>query len=76
MGPQGEVLGINLVDGVLELARERARQEGLENITFQVADAEALEVGARTFDVATVRGSERGRRSCSPNWGSAAQGSG
>ncbi|RKH31604.1 class I SAM-dependent methyltransferase [Corallococcus sicarius] len=55
VGPQGQVLGIDLVDGVLELARERARQEGLENITFQVADAEALEVGARTFDVATVR---------------------
>ncbi|RKH64675.1 class I SAM-dependent methyltransferase [Corallococcus llansteffanensis] len=55
VGPEGLVLGIDLVDGVLQIARERARREGLENITLQVADAEALEVGARTFDVATVR---------------------
>ncbi|MBU8897769.1 methyltransferase domain-containing protein [Corallococcus sp. M34] len=55
VGPQGRVLGIDLVDGVLEIARERARREGLENISFQVADAEALQVGARTFDAATVR---------------------
>ncbi|RKG85968.1 class I SAM-dependent methyltransferase [Corallococcus terminator] len=55
VGPEGRVLGIDLVDGVLELARQRARREGLENITFQVGDAEALQVEARTFDVATLR---------------------
>ncbi|RKH03420.1 class I SAM-dependent methyltransferase [Corallococcus carmarthensis] len=55
VGPQGRVLGIDLVDGVLELARARARREGLENIAFQVADAETLQAGAGTFDVATLR---------------------
>lgn len=55
VGPQGWVLGVDLVDGVLQIARERARREGLENITFQVADAEALQVGEQTFDVATLR---------------------
>lgn len=55
VGPRGRVLGVDLVDGVLELARERARQEGLGNIAFQVADAETLDVGAQAFDVATLR---------------------
>ncbi|WP_223646028.1 class I SAM-dependent methyltransferase [Corallococcus sp. EGB] len=55
VGPAGRVLGVDLVEGVLEIARERARREGLENIAFQVADAESLAVGAGTFDVATVR---------------------
>jgi SAM-dependent methyltransferase len=46
---------VDLVEGLLEIARERARQEGLENVAFQVADAEALDVGEKTFDVATLR---------------------
>lgn len=55
VGPEGRVLGVDLVEGVLEMARERARREGLDNIAFQVADAEALPVGEGTFDVATLR---------------------
>jgi len=55
VGPQGWVLATDLVDGVLQMARERASQEGLKNIEFRATDAESLDVGEGVFDVATVR---------------------
>lgn len=55
VGPQGWVLATDLREEMLQMARERASQEGLGNIEFRAADAQALDVGERTFDVATVR---------------------
>lgn len=55
VGPQGRVVAVDMVEGLLHMARERARREGLENVEFQVGDAEALEVGEGVFDVATLR---------------------
>ena len=55
VGPTGRVLGVDLVEGMLQIARERASLEGLTQVEFQVGDVEALQVGERCFDVATVR---------------------
>jgi ubiquinone/menaquinone biosynthesis C-methylase UbiE len=55
VGASGWVLGVDLVEGNLQTARERASQEGLRNIEFQVADAEEFHVGEKSFDVATLR---------------------
>jgi SAM-dependent methyltransferase len=55
VGPSGFVLGTDLVDGMLEAAREQARAQALSNIEFRAADAETLELPAQSFDVATVR---------------------
>jgi ubiquinone/menaquinone biosynthesis C-methylase UbiE len=55
VGPRGWVLAIDMVDGMLQIARERAAREGLENIEFRAADAEELHVEEKSFDVATVR---------------------
>ncbi len=55
VGPRGRVLAIDAVEGVLQLARERAQREGLTNVEFRVADAESLDLGGERFDVATVR---------------------
>lgn len=55
VGPDGQVLAVDAVEGVLQIARERASREGLENVSFQVADAEALQAGEQSFDVATLR---------------------
>jgi ubiquinone/menaquinone biosynthesis C-methylase UbiE len=55
VGSHGWVLAVDLVEGMLQIARERARQEGLKNVEFQVADAQALQVGEKLFDVATLR---------------------
>jgi len=55
VGPHGSVLAVDLVEGLLQIARERASREGLKNVEFQVGDAEALQVGEKSFDVATLR---------------------
>jgi ubiquinone/menaquinone biosynthesis C-methylase UbiE len=55
VGPSGWVLGVDLVEGMLPMARERASREGLTNVEFRVGDAEALQVGEHVFDVATLR---------------------
>lgn len=55
VGPQGRVLAIDREPGVLQMARENAAREALQNIEFRVADAESFETGGERFDVATVR---------------------
>ena len=55
VGPSGFVLGTDLVDGMLEVARETARAQGLSNIEFRAADAETLALPEQSFEVATVR---------------------
>lgn len=55
VGPSGFVLGTDQSDGMLETAREKARDLALSNIEFRVADAETLEVPEQSFDAATMR---------------------
>lgn len=55
VGPSGFVLGTDLVDGMLEVAREKARALALSNIEFRAADAETLELPEQSFEAATVR---------------------
>ncbi|HYO68274.1 MAG TPA: class I SAM-dependent methyltransferase [Archangium sp.] len=55
VGPSGFVLGTDLVDGMLEGAREQARALALSNIEFRAGDAETLELPEHSFDAATVR---------------------
>lgn len=49
--PYGSVVGIDLAPGMVELARRRASENGLGNITFQEADAEKLTFPEASFDV-------------------------
>jgi ubiquinone/menaquinone biosynthesis C-methylase UbiE len=55
VGSHGRVLAVDMAEGMLQIARERAGREGLRNVEFRVADAEALQVGENSFDVATLR---------------------
>ena len=55
VGPTGHVLGTDIDEAVLELARARALREGLSNVEFRVADATRLAVPEGSFDAATVR---------------------
>ena len=55
VGARGWVLAVDLAAEILQIARERARREGLRQIEFQIADAEALQVPEASFDVATLR---------------------
>jgi cyclopropane fatty-acyl-phospholipid synthase-like methyltransferase len=45
------VLGIDLAENLIELAKTKARDRGLENIEFRVADMLDLDLPPSTFDV-------------------------
>lgn len=56
VGPQGHVLGVELADALLQMAREKADREGLLNLDLRVANAESLaDLPPAHFHAATVR---------------------
>jgi ubiquinone/menaquinone biosynthesis C-methylase UbiE len=50
VGPSGLVIGVDLADQLLELARAKARRRFLKNISFQCADMLALDYPGESFD--------------------------
>ncbi len=50
VGSQGRVIGVDISAGMLAKAREKVAALGLSNIEFQLADAEALNFPANSFD--------------------------
>jgi ubiquinone/menaquinone biosynthesis C-methylase UbiE len=50
VGPNGRVTGTDLSDAMIELARERALTEGIQNVEFLQMDAERLEFPSESFD--------------------------
>jgi ubiquinone/menaquinone biosynthesis C-methylase UbiE len=50
VGPQGSVLGVDLAENLLDLARKKAQQRSLKNIDFREADMLALGLPAGSFD--------------------------
>lgn len=56
VAPDGFVVGVDLEDGLLEMAREKARLGGLSNLDLRVADAaSARDLASNYFHAATVR---------------------
>jgi ubiquinone/menaquinone biosynthesis C-methylase UbiE len=55
VGPTGRVLGIDLAERMIEIARAEAKRRGVANADFQVMDAEKLDVPAGSFDLVTSR---------------------
>ena len=55
VGPEGSVVAVDLSAELLEIAKQRAEQRGLKNVTTQVADAHELPFAANSFDLATCR---------------------
>jgi SAM-dependent methyltransferase len=51
----GAALGVDLSEPMLAVARDRARADGLENATFQAADAQSHAFAADSVDVAISR---------------------
>ena len=45
------VIGIDIAKEPVRVAQEKAKEEGLENVTFEVGDAEKLRYDSDTFDV-------------------------
>lgn len=55
-GPGGRVVGVEVAEGLLQMAREKAEREGVSNLELRVGEAESAEgIGEGEFDVATVR---------------------
>jgi len=53
VGAQGEVLGVDIAEEMIELARGHAREQGAEHASFAVGSMDALDVGFSRFDAAT-----------------------
>jgi ubiquinone/menaquinone biosynthesis C-methylase UbiE len=50
VGDEGHVIGIDIATGMVELARQKVTALGLNNIEFQIADAEDLSFPDDSFD--------------------------
>ena len=50
VGYTGKIIGIDIADKMLEVAREKAAVEGMSNVEYYVGDAEALEFDDASFD--------------------------
>jgi len=55
VGETGRVVGTDLVDEMLNYAREKAAQAGLNNIEYHCVDGETLDFEPATFDAVTCR---------------------
>src|ERR1700733_5032648 len=55
VGLQGRVTALDLSADLLDIAKGRALERGLENFEIQQADAQALPFVDNTFDLATCR---------------------
>ena len=52
LAPEGDVMGIDLSTRMLELARSRSADEGLDNVTFVRGDAQVFPFEPDVFDIA------------------------
>ena len=50
VGPNGRVLGVDVSERLLALARAKAEQAGLDNVEFRFGDMRDLELPATSFD--------------------------
>jgi SAM-dependent methyltransferase len=55
IGPQGKVVGTDLVPQMVEAARRESQRRGLHNATFEVAVADSLPFPANSFDAVVSR---------------------
>lgn len=53
VGPAGGVLGVDLSERMIELARQGAEERGVDHVRFERMDAEALDVPDDAYDVVT-----------------------
>ncbi|MCI0428193.1 MAG: methyltransferase domain-containing protein, partial [Nitrospiraceae bacterium] len=55
VGPSGGVIGLDLAEQMLAVARRKATALGLANVTFRTSDVTALPFDANSFDAVTSR---------------------
>ena len=52
VGPHGTIIGTDLSEQMIAMARDMARTRGISNVTFERMDAEESQLDADTFDAA------------------------
>jgi ubiquinone/menaquinone biosynthesis C-methylase UbiE len=55
VGPKGSILGIDLAEPMLEVARRKATALGLRNVIFRAGDVSSLPAEANSFDAVISR---------------------
>src|SRR5207245_10815685 len=55
VGPHGRVLGIDVAEGMITTARERAAALGLAHVEFRTADVMTMDLPAESFDAVLGR---------------------
>ena len=55
VGPEGDVVGIDLSEKMIERATNAAKERRIANVAFRVMDAEKMDFPDDTFDLATSR---------------------
>src|SRR5256885_17164797 len=55
VGPHGHVLGIDVAEGMIATARERAAALGLAHVEFRTADVMTMDLPAESFDAVLGR---------------------
>ena len=55
VGPSGRMIGMDLAEEMLAVARRKATALGLEHVTFRTGDATSLPFEANSFDAVTSR---------------------
>lgn len=55
VGPEGQVVGIDLAEGMLAAAERKAKRIGLSNVTFHTGDVTNLSFDPSSFDAVTSR---------------------
>ncbi|MDH5509028.1 MAG: methyltransferase domain-containing protein [Nitrospinota bacterium] len=55
VGPHGSVVGVDVAEKMLDVARRRAQAMGIDNVEFQVCHAGAISFEKESFDAATSR---------------------
>lgn len=50
--PEGSVVAVDIAQGFVDHMRERAREEGLENVSVQLCSEDSVDLPARSIDVA------------------------
>jgi 2-polyprenyl-3-methyl-5-hydroxy-6-metoxy-1,4-benzoquinol methylase len=54
-GAAREVVGVDLTDAMLAIAKERTKERGIANVSFRAADAQSLPFENGSFDVVVCR---------------------
>ena len=55
VGDHGRVVGVDISEPMLDVARQRVRESGMRNTTLLLGDAEVMPLEPSAFDIATSR---------------------